>query len=292
MHADEVDTDESLVRRLLAAQFPHWAELAISRVPSAGTDNALYRLGRDKVVRLPRRPGSVASAEKEREWLPVLAPHLPVTVPVPLATGIAGEGFPWSWSVYPWLEGTHPNATSDLKRLATDLAAFVTALQHIDPERGPRPGRHNFFRGVRLERREEWTRKAIDALGDSIDRREVTAAWDAALAVPVSDSRAWLHGDLKAENLLVEGGRLGAVIDFGALGVGDPAVELIIAWDLLSPVRETYRAALGVDDATWARGRGWALSVALVALPYYRDTNPVIAAQARHAIAEVLGDRV
>lgn len=291
MHADEVDTDVSLVRRLLAAQLPHWAELPIEPVPSSGTDNALYRLGDDKVVRLPRRPGAVASVEKEQEWLPRVAPHLPLTVPVPLAKGTAGEGYPWSWCVYPWIDGESPTSAraSDLKRLAADLAGFVAALHRIEPD-GPRPGLHNFFRGVGLERREGWTRKAIDALGDSIDRDAVTAAWESALAAPVSDSRVWIHGDLKAENLLVEAGRLRAVIDFGGLGVGDPAVDLIIAWDLLSAERDVYRAALGVDDAMWARGRGWALSVALVALPYYRDTNPVIAASARKTISEVLAD--
>src|SRR5438552_4623341 len=171
MHADEVDTDASLVRRLLAAQFPKWADLPIERVPSAGTDNALYRLGDDMVVRLPRVPGATAQVDKEHKWLPRLAPHLPLAIPVPLAKGAPGEGYPWHWSVYRWLEGEAATIEriADPRQAATELAQFIAALQRIDPTGGPPPGSHNSGRGVPLATRDSRTRAAIDALQGIID---------------------------------------------------------------------------------------------------------------------------
>jgi aminoglycoside phosphotransferase (APT) family kinase protein len=265
MHADEVDTDPQLVRRLLAAQFPQWASLPVRPVPSAGTDNALYRLGPDLAVRLPRIDWAVGDVAKEQRWLPLLAGQLPLPVPAPVGAGRPGEGYPWPWSVYRWLPGEDAagGRLRNLAETATDLAGFVTALHRIE---APRP---------------------LDPAGSS---RGVTDAWEAALAAPEWHGRpVWVHGDLTPGNLLVEEGRLSAVIDFGALNVGDPAVDLLPAWNLFpGPVREVYRAALGVDDATWERGRGWALSVALIALPYYRHTNPAITAGSQLVIDRVL----
>ena len=290
MHADEVHTDVPLVRRLLAAQFPKWADLPIRSVPSAGTDNALYRVGDDMVVRLPRIHWAVESVEKEHQWLPRLAPLLPVAVPVPLGKGMPGEGYPWQWSIYRWLEGENPTVggVADSGSLARDLAMFIAALQRVDPSNGPAAGR-----GVPLAMREAPTRAAIEALDGMIDTDATTAAWDAAVRTPEWPGPAvWLHGDLAPGNVLLVNGRLSAVIDWGGLGVGDPACELAVAWNLLSAdTRNIFRAALGVDDSTWARGRGWALSVALIQLPYYRETNPVLAANARHVIHEVLDDQ-
>ena len=292
MHADEVHTDAALVRRLLAAQFPHWAGLRIEPVRSPGTDNAIYRLGDDMAVRLPRIHWAAGQPEKEHRWLPVLAPLLPLAVPVPLAEGAPGEGYPWHWSVCPWLEGenaTHERLADPLEAAST-LGGFVSALQRIDSAGGPSPGTHNSGRGVPLAERDEETRAAIAALHDTVDPNVVSAAWDAALEAPAWDGPpVWLHGDLQAGNLLAVDGRLSAVIDFGCLGVGDPACDVAAAWTYLAAdSRNAFRAALRVDDATWARGRGWALSVGLIALPYYRTTNPVLAGIARHAIDEAL----
>ena len=294
MHADEVDTDASLVGRLLGAQFPRWADLSIEPVRSAATDNALYRLGGDMVVRLPRIRGAAGQVDKEHRWLPRFAPHLPLSIPVPLAKGTPGEGYPWHWSVYRWLEGE--NATieriADPRQAATELARFITALQRIDTTGGPPPGEHNFFRGVPLATRDTQTRAAIASLHDTLDADAATAAWEAALRAPAWDGPpAWIHGDLQSGNLLAREGRLNAVIDFGGLGVGDPACDLMVAWNLLSAeTRGVFRAALPVDDATWSRGRGWALSVGLIALPYYRRTNPALAGISAHAIDEALAD--
>ena len=294
MHADEVGTDASLVGRLLAAQFPRWAGLPVEPVRSAGTDNATYRLGDDMAVRLPRIPGAVGQVEKEHRWLPRLAPLLPLAVPAPLAKGTPGEGYPWSWSVYRWLEGEDAalGCIADPIQAARELARFLAALRRVDTAGGPPPGPHNSLRGVPLAARDASTRAAISSLGDALDAGRATAAWEAALRAPAwRGPPVWVHGDLQPGNLLVVRGRLGAVIDFGCLGVGDPACDLMVAWNLLTAeTREAFRAALRVDDATWARGRGWALSVGLIALPYYRNTNPTLAGISRRAIDEVLTD--
>jgi aminoglycoside phosphotransferase (APT) family kinase protein len=294
MHADEVETDASLVRRLLAGQFPQWAELPIERIDSSGTDHAIYRLGDGMAVRLPRIHWATRQADKDERWLPVLAPHLPLAIPVPLAKGSPAEGYPWQWSVVPWLEGEAwtIDGVDDLCQAAIALAQFITALQRIDTTGGPRGGPNNFYRGVPLSVRDADTRAQIAASGDLVDARAMTAAWEAALAAPAWDGPpVWLHGDLgRPGNLLVTGGRLSAVIDFGCLGVGDPACDLAAAWALFSgQSRDVFRAAVPFDDATWARGRGWALT-RVGAIPYYRETNPPIVAEALHTIGEALAD--
>jgi aminoglycoside phosphotransferase (APT) family kinase protein len=295
MHHDEVDTDVSLVRRLLVAQFPDWAELPIKPVDSVGTDNAIYRIGDDMAVRLPRVERAAGGrVDKEHKWLPKLAPHLPLAIPVPLAKGIPGEGYPWNWLVCRWLEGETATAEriADLRQAATALAQFIIALQRIDPAGGPTPGRHNFGRGLPLATRDVDTRKAIASLCGMLDTEAVTSAWDSALSAPAwGHPPVWIHGDLLPGNLLVHRGRLSAVIDFGGLAVGDPACDLMVAWTFLSgESRDAFREALSVDDATWERGRGWALSWALIFIPYYLKTNPVGVSVARRTIDEVLAD--
>ncbi len=289
MHNDEVDTDVALVGRLLAAQFPQWADLPIEPVRSAGTDNAIYRLGDDMAVRLPRIHWATGQVDKEHHWLPRLAPLLPLAIPVPLAKGTPGEGYPWHWSIYQWLEGESATIEriADPCQAATELARFIAVLQRIDPTGGPTAGR-----SVPLALRDTSTRAAIAALHGVIDTDAVTAVWEAALQAPDWDrAPVWFHGDLLPGNLLVERGRLRAVIDFGGLGVGDPACDLMIAWGLFSgESRAAFRTALAADDATWARSRGHALSQALIFIPYYLDTNPVGVSNARCTIDEVLAD--
>jgi aminoglycoside phosphotransferase (APT) family kinase protein len=289
MHDDEVDTGISLVGKLLSAQFPQWADLPIEPVRSAGTDNAIYRLGDDLAVRLPRIDGATGDLDKEHRWLPRLAPFLPLAIPVPIAKGEPGEGYPWQWSIYRWLEGQ--NATieriADPYRAATDLAQFVAALQQVNFADEPPSGR-----GMRLAMRDGPARSAIETLRGTIDTDAATAVWEASLRAPTWERPpVWTHGDLIPTNLLVEQGELSAVIDFGTLGVGDPACDLVAAWSVLSvETREVFRSALRVDDATWRRGRGWALSPALIIVPYYQDTNPVLVAVATSMIDEILAD--
>jgi aminoglycoside phosphotransferase (APT) family kinase protein len=292
MHADEVDIDAALVRRLVAARFPRWAGLPVCRVTSSGTDNALYRLGADMAVRLPRTPGATGQVEKDQRWLPGLAAHLPLAVPEPLGVGAPAEGYPWTWGVYRWLDGGEatPDRLADPQVAAADLAGFLRALHGVDTDGGPTPRPDGSGRGGLLARRDESTRAAIGALAGEVDTTRVTRAWEAALAVPAwSGAPVWLHADLTPGNLLAVRGRLSAVIDFACLVVGDPACDLLPAWNLFSgAAREVFRARTGVDDDTWARGRGWALSVALIALPYYLHTNPGIVADSRRVIEQVL----
>jgi aminoglycoside phosphotransferase (APT) family kinase protein len=295
MHADEVDTDASLVGRMLAAQFPNWADLPIEPVLSIGTDNAIHRLGEDMCVRLPRIHWAVGQVDKEHEWLHKLAPHLPLAIPVPLAKGMPAQGYPWRWSICPWLPGEVATIEriADARQAATDLAQLVAALHRIDPMDGPPPGVHNSHRGVPLAMRDSATRTAIASLEGMIDTEAATEAWEASLnATPWDRPSVWIHGDLMPGNLLInQGGRLSAVIDFGCLGIGDPACDLMAAWTLFSgESRKMFRAALAVDDATWARGRGWALSCALIYIPYYQNSNSEGVSTARHTINEVLAD--
>jgi len=293
MHAGEVKTDSSLIKRLLADQFPQWADLPITPVPSAGTDNALYRLGDDLVVRLPRIDWAVGQIEKDCQWLPKLAPHLPLKIPVPLAKGEPGEEYPWNWGVYRWLEGKDAvvGQIDDLCQVAADLANFINALQQIDTTGGSLVG-EPYSRGAPLAIRNFQTREAIASSHDLIDTVKANKAWDAALQVHEWDqSPVWIHGDLLPGNLLINKDRLSAVIDFSCLNIGDPACDLLSAWSVfVGESREVFRSALTVDDATWARGQGWALSVGLIALPYYQTTNLVLAGIAQKMIDAVLED--
>ncbi|MEV2246756.1 aminoglycoside phosphotransferase family protein [Streptomyces sp. NPDC049970] len=287
MHADETKSDAALVRRLLAAQFPAWADLPVEPVASNGTVNAIYRLGPDMAVRLPRIEGGSKDVATEHRWLPRLAPHLPYAVPAPLGRGAPGEGYPWSWSVCSWLDGTNPSAGSGGTELALELAEFVRALCAVDPMDGP-PA----YRSEPLASRDTATRGALDALHGVIDTAAAADIWARTLRTPGPEGPpTWVHGDLQPGNVLVSAGRLSAVIDFGCMGLADPAVDLIAGWYLLSAgARRTLREETGADPAAWARGRGWALSIALMELSYYRTSNPVMAATARHVIAEILSD--
>ncbi|MFJ5590004.1 aminoglycoside phosphotransferase family protein [Streptomyces noursei] len=293
MHPDMHPVEDDLVRRLIAGQFPQWAGLAVERLPSGGTVNAMYRLGDDMVVRLPLVKGGADDVSRECTWLPRLAPRLPTSVPEVLGVGRAAEGYPWPWSVYRWLAGEHPEAgaLSAPALLAEDLAAFVAAMRSVTL-----PGAPQAHRGGPIALLDEETRSAIEALRgvpqEGVDCDAATAMWEDALRAPDWDGPpVWLHADLMPGNVLVDGGRLTSVIDFGCLGVGDPACDLFPAWNLLpAGAREVFRAALGVDDATWIRGRGRALSQALIALPYYRRTNPAMAHNARYVIRTVLDE--
>ena len=293
MHPDEVTIDETVVRRLLAAQFPEWADLPLEAVEPRGTDNRLYRLGRELVVRLPCRERTVPTLVRERTWLPRLTGRLPLEIPLPVASGEPSAGCPWTWSVYGWLEGENAIDApfADLAEAAVALAGLLEALQRVDPDGAPGPGEENFFRGAPLEVFDPRVRTDLARLRDEIDVEAATAVWEAALRAPRPEGPpVWVHGDLDRRNLLTRQGRLAAVVDFGCVGVGDPACDVAVAWKVLSPeTRDTFRGALSVDEATWARARGWAVSQALGALAYYTpETNAVLVAEARRWLADAL----
>ena len=289
MHSGEVDIRARLVERLVAAQFPRYARLAVRPVRSAGTVNAIYRLGDDLCVRLPRVRRYEAALEREWRWLPALAPALPLRVPAPIGLGEPDDGFPFRWAVYDWIDGQPYDdwLVGDEVAAAAGLARFVAALRQVPLADGaPRAGRRP------LAELDAATRSAIEEAGDVIDRGAAAAAWDLALAAPAWDGApAWIHTDLLRPNLLVSGGRLGAVIDWGGTGIGDPAADVVPAWSVFGAAgRAAFRAALDVDDGTWRRARGYALHQAALIIPYYAETNPEFAAMARRTVAEVLAD--
>ncbi len=292
MHANEHVATADQVARLVRAQLPAWAGLPVSPISERGTDHCLFRVGTDLVARMPRVEGAVEQVDTDAAWLPVLAPHLTVPVPAPVAQGEPGEGFPWRWSVVPWLPGTTPTAYDEtLGHLADDLADAVRALHAVPPGGGPAKAAGT--RGSALGHWDEAVREAVAACGDRVDRNAVLEAWDDCVHAPAWDGPpTWIHGDLMVGNLLVDGrGRLSGVIDFGALGVGDPAPDLLPAWCVVAPSsRQRFRERTGYDDATWRRGRGWALGPALTGIPYYWDTVPAFAERGLRTIEVVLGD--
>jgi aminoglycoside phosphotransferase (APT) family kinase protein len=286
MHPDELEIDEALVRRLLAEQFPEWAEAPLRRIEPAGTESAIFRLGDGLSVRLARLKGPTEPGGKELEWLPRLAPLLPVEIPVPVAEGRPGAGYPWFWQIQTWVEGESvPVEEVDATRAAQDLAALVHALQAVSPTGAPAG------RGIPLAERDKEFRYWLARFdGDPA----VTAEWERALAAPAWDGPSlWHHGDLDVRNWLVRDGRVSGVIDWGAMGVGDPACDVMVAWKLHSPAaRDAFREALSTDDATWERARGWALSQAVAILAYYTlDNNAILYREAQSWLDLVLSER-
>lgn len=282
MHADELPVDDALARRLVDEQFPQWAGLPLTPVEPWGTVNAIYRLGDGLAVRLPRLP-EWSVDERELEWLPRLAPHLPLAVPVPVARGAPAPDYPCHWLVATWVDGEH--APVDPVQAAGDLAAFIEALQRVDPAGAP-PGR-----GKSMPERDAAVRAAIDAWPDA----RITEIWDDALAAqPWDGPPVWAHGDLDARNWLVRNGRISGVIDWGSFGVGDPAVDVMVAWKLRSAAaRAAFREATSFDDATWRRARGWVVSQAVMALSYYSlESNRVLVLEARAWLDDAISDNV
>ncbi|WP_091789658.1 aminoglycoside phosphotransferase family protein [Pedococcus dokdonensis] len=255
------------VSRLVAGQFPQWSHLPVAPVVRGGWDNVTFHLGDDLLVRLPSATPYSLAVEKEHRWLPALAAQLPVRIPTPRGLGRPTDDYPLPWSVYGWIAGTRPSRAhlADPVGLADDLAGFLVALRAVDPTGGPRPGVHNWYRGGSLRTFDDIARRAMADLDGELDVVLVTEAWEDSLAAPWDGVDTWFHGDVADGNLLVdEQGRLVGVIDFGTCGVGDPSCDLAIAWTLLDkPGRRLLRDRLAVDDASWARGRGWALWKAL-----------------------------
>ena len=278
LRAGKFNVDVPLVQRLVATQFPQWADLPIRAVDNDGWDNWTFHLGDRMKVRLPSAMGYSEQAEKEARWLPKLAPRLPLPVPVPVGIGQAAEGYPCSWSIYEWLEGepTRREAVDDPVQFGWDLAKFLIALQRIDTTGGPPPGQHNFFRGADvMSVYGDEARQSVDKLADVIDASAAHEVLDAAAAAVIVEQPVWIHGDIAVGNLLVRDGRLGAVIDFGGCAVGDPACDLVITWVFLEGAgRDAFRLSVPADEAMWARARGWALWKAALVLANNSVINP------------------
>ncbi|MEW2304985.1 aminoglycoside phosphotransferase family protein [Streptomyces sp. NPDC006655] len=285
--------DAALVKRLIAAQFPQWSGRPVTPVEVDGWDNRTFRVGEDMTARLPTAAGYVPAVAKENDWLPRLAPSLPVAVPPVLGLGTAGEGYPFPWSVRGWLHGERADRghIDDLSRFAVSVAEFILALQRCDATGGPPAGEHSWFRGASPAHYDDETRRCLAALRGRVDTDRAAAVWEAALAARWDGTPVWFHGDIAAGNLLVADGGLTAVIDFGTSGVGDPACDLLIAWGMFhGESREAFRHAVGQDDGTWARARGWALWKSLLTLTECIDTDQEPAATNQRIITDVLTD--
>ncbi len=284
---------EDVVRRLVIEQFPQWADLEISRVALEGWDNRTFHLGDEMLVRLPSAEAYASAVEKEHRWLPVLAPQLPLAIPIPLAKNAPNEHYPLPWSVYRWLDGepASVDGISDLNTFAVTLAAFLGSLQKIDPAGGPEPGQHNWFRGGPVRTYGAEVARALEELDGHLDIPLATEIWECALTSAWDRRPVWFHGDMAAGNLLVRDGALSAVIDFGTCGVGDSACDLVIAWNLLSGESlGAFRDRLAVDPGTWARGRGWALWKALVTYSAARDTDKTKARTAKEVLDRIFAE--
>lgn len=297
LHPGQPDVDADVVRRLVASQHARWAGLPVTRVASDGTTNAIWRLGSDAAARLPLVSYGEDAIDVEGRWLPRLAPRLPFAVPVQLATGERDAGYPFRWSVHRWIDGEPVSRApvGDLTALAEDLAEWIAALHRADTTDGRDAALHD-LRGAPLALRDAETRRGIAALAGEIDEGAALAVWEDALRAGAwNRAPVWTHGDLLPGNLLARNGRLAAVLDFAGLGVGDPACDLMIAWGLFSGAsraafRDALRDRIGLDEATWVRGRGHALHHAAIYIPYYRDANAFGVAGVRRQLAQVLAD--
>ncbi len=293
MNSQRVIIDTSLARRLIASQFPQWKTLSISPIATSGWDNRTFHLGKNMSIRLPSAADYELQVEKEHQWLPQLAPRLPLSIPIPLAMGKPEHGYPWKWSIYQWLDGeTVASARiENLSELAIDLANFLTALQKIDTTGGPSPGLHSFFRGGSLSVYDRETRHSISSLKNKIDVAMATKVWEAALSTSWKSPPVWVHGDISAGNLLVRNGKLSAVIDFGQLAIGDPACDLVINWTLFhGKSRELFQKMLPLDQGTWARAHGWVLWKALVVAAELTTPNNSESKQCWRVLEDVIAD--
>lgn len=289
MHADQVDVSADTVAALVASQFPDWADLPVRPITSTGTVNALFRLGETIILRFALRPHATDREElvHEQRLCSDLGPHVSVAVPAPLAIGDPGDGYQGHWTAFRWIPGDAPDdATADSPDFARDLAAFVTSLRDVDT--GGQPGKVS-GRGGPLHKMDANVRNSLRLSAHLVDTTALGKVWQRSLEAAEAPEVTWFHGDLMPGNLLVRHGRLHAVIDFETAGIGDPAVDLIVAWNLLTDTsRRVYRHGLDVDDDSWERGRGWALAQSIIALPYYVDTNRAMAETARRTLAALL----
>jgi aminoglycoside phosphotransferase (APT) family kinase protein len=292
MSFSDYTIDADLVRRLIREQFPQWADLPVRPVDKGGYDNFTFHLGDEMSVRLPRDEGYAPQVEKEAEWLPKIRPHLSLPIPVPLAKGKPDEDYPFYWSVNRWIEGEtlRYDNISDLNQFAVDLSKFIKELQSIDASNGPAAGKHSQFRGCSLTVLNDWTLAALETLGELVDAEKCLQIWHRATASEWAKKPVWIHGDINPGNLLVKKGKLSSVIDFGIMAVGDPAVELTMAWTFFDDKsRKVFLQSTGLDIETEYRARGWALWKALITYAW-EDKESIFVRDAKKVIDILLNE--
>ncbi|MGN4422316.1 aminoglycoside phosphotransferase family protein [Bacillus cereus group sp. MYBK30-1] len=282
-----------LVKRLVQEQFPEWAHLEIKPVKFSGHDNRTFHLGKQMSVRLPSDAAYVPQVEKENKWLPILSKEITLPISSPIAKGNPSAEYPWPWSINKWIEGetvTKENV-HNLNEFATDLGSFLVELQSIDASNGPKAGAHNFYRGGLISVYDEEARVAIENNKDVFDETLLKHLWDLALRSTWERTPVWVHGDIAPGNLLIKDGKLCAVIDFGILGVGDPACDAAMAWTFFDKnSRNVFKEVLCMDEETWNRARGWALWKALITYDANRDSNEKVAEETYRVIQVIVDD--
>ncbi|MFT4327932.1 MAG: aminoglycoside phosphotransferase family protein [Wolbachia pipientis] len=286
-----------LVKKLIEQQFPQLADLYVRPVECSGIDNRTFHLGEKMLVRLPSSENYALQVPKEQKWLKILASHLSLSIPEPVAMGQPSKHYPWNWSIYKWIEGKSANMISidnlDLQNIAFQLAQFLNELHKIETEDGPSAGLHNYWRGGHVKIYDTETRDAIKELYDFVDIKAAISVWERAVSSKWNKSLVWVHGDLASSNIIVKEERLIAVIDFGCMGIGDPACDLVIAWTLLrDESREIFRSNLCLDSDTWARACGWALWKALITLVSLKDRTSLEAIEQKRIINDVLSENL
>jgi len=281
-----------LASKLIAEQFPEYASLLIVDVEKQGHDNRTYRLGEHMLIRMPTAQDYALKVPKEQELLPQLAKRLSVSIPAPIKMGKPSADYPYPFSIYKWLLGKSINlltlTAQDKEQLAFDMAKFLKELQAITDIEGPEPDQHNWWRGDHVSVYDKGAREQIAELAEIIDTSKALALWDQACATRWNKAPIWIHGDFAIGNILLDGGKLSAVIDFGGAAVGDPACDLVIAWTYLSgKARETFISKMDMDQDTWLRSRAWALWKATFELCQITDKRSHEAEAQKRIIAEV-----
>ncbi|MFK7824157.1 MAG: aminoglycoside phosphotransferase family protein [Oligoflexales bacterium] len=291
LHDDEVDIDVTIVKHLIAKQFPQYDRQVVSALVPSGTDNKMFKLGLDKIVRLPRTSGAVASLQKEEKWLPIIGENLPTAVPIPIHAGEPTKEYPFPWLIIPFISGSTPGLSNPLdgEQAAFDLAKFIGAMQQQDTNGAPL-----CTRGQHIKNRDSAVRKSVELLGDEYDLDQLLEIWNDSVNTPRWEGPScWIHGDLHVGNILSNGGKINAIVDFGLCGVGEPSCDFMPAWTLLKKEnREKFRSLINADENCWKRARGWAFSMGVLGYPYYKNTNPIFASIAKNAMDQAIADFV
>lgn len=287
--------DSHLAHLLIQEQFPEYADLPITSVEKQGHDNRTYRLGKSLLIRLPTAESYALKVPKEQALLPKLAPHLTLRIPSPIKMGVASSKYPYPFSIYAWIDGKSLNQIRlddlQLESIAPDLASFLRELQDIKDVEGPPPGQHNWWRGDHISVYDKDAREQIAALSTWLDASKALHLWETASETRWNREPVWIHGDFAPGNILMHNGKVSAVIDFGGMGVGDPACDLVIAWTLLhAKARKAFIHALNLDEATWLRARAWALWKATFELCSITDKQSSAAQEHLKIVNAVLSD--
>jgi aminoglycoside phosphotransferase (APT) family kinase protein len=289
------DITQSLVQQLIREQFPEFSELSIQPVKVQGHDNRSFRLGEAMLIRMPTGEAYALKVPKEQKLLPQIAPHLTVAIPVPLKLGRPSNAYPFNFSIYQWLDGESANQIqidpNNKEQIALALATFLKELQGIDTKEGPAPGQHNWWRGDHVSVYDQQARRQIATLKDIIDSHKALALWENALSSRWCKNPVWIHGDLAIGNILINEGTLSGIIDFGGIGIGDPACDLVISWTFLEGrSREIFHDCMELDTDTWTRARGWALWKATFELCNRIDKNDTASVIQKRIIEDVLNE--